>query len=216
MSVSRGKPINITDYRESNPNEWRKDGTPFETHTDSSETFYISAPSFMGYFQVIKNALSTASMSMYINIYKWDGQNNFVSYGSQHSISFDGSLIFSKQTKSYVFAHNKDDETADSYDNSDTHLWKIVVSVYGGALIITSNITGKVTLYSGGIEVIPQTSKHSHMWKKGSLLYASTGLYYTTSDYGSDTAFINAQKPGAYRGTPISVGTAKYAYSVEE
>lgn len=213
MSVSRGKSINITDYRESFPNAWRRDNEVWRVHSGQhSVTYYVSAPCFSVTFSIWKNWF--ASNSLYATMYKWNGQNDFVTYGSQHSISFDGSLAFN-QSKSITFAHNADGVVGyDWNDNSDIHLWKIYVSV--AATGADANIDEYITIRTGGIERLPQTSQYNYMWKKGSLLYASTGLYYTTSDYGSDIAFINAQKPGAFRGTPISAGTANYAYSVRE
>lgn len=225
MAVERGKQINITDYRQTYSESWRQDGKVVFYHgtrddnTHTSATYYVNAPSFVAKYEIEKSF--TASISLYITFYKWDGQNSFISYGGEHSLSVDSS-IFEPASKSAKFVHNKDNESYDYHDNSDTHLWKIYIRIVanGGTIWSPGKANGKLTLWTGGIEVVPHTSSYlstyEHMWKTGSLIYASSGSYYTTSDYGSDTAFINAQKPGAYRGTPISVGTAKYAYSIKE
>ena len=218
MSVSRGKPINITDYRESFPTAWRHDGeTVYSNHIDGgfdradwSTTFYISAPCFVLEFRGGNSFDASSTTHYYLS--KWDGQNGFNDYYDNSFNASHGSWG-SWDYVTHRFIHNKDNESANKKDNSDIHLWKVRVTFASGGL---GGKDLRIRIWAGGIEVVPQTSQYDYMWKKGSLLYASTGNYYTTSDYGSDIAFINAQKPGAFRGTLISAGTANYAYSVRE
>ena len=203
-TVTRGRQISYSDYMAEASVAWRQEGElPIGTTTS---TVYIAAPSFVVAYYINHTGFGTTYGEF--DVYKWDGTSTSFPSTAWHSWRPEKGAGSSSSTIRMV--HNKDDESYNEHDNSDIHLWKVTGKVY------TEGWGGhdcKISFYTGGIEVIPNTSTYNGMWKRGSLLKACNGHHYQSSSYTSEAEFIRQNRPSAYTGGLIDSSNGEYAYS---
>lgn len=161
-------------------------------------TFWISAPVIV--VQLYTNASGLASNSGTVTIYKWNGigTTSFTQYAS--GTTHGG---FGADDNTWRFVHNCS-ESYNSHDDSNIHLWKIVVSTSGGG-------TKTLSLRAGSIK--SNLNSNSNTYASGNLIRAcKPELWSNGATYSSDAAFVNGENPLARRGTWIDMTNANYVY----
>lgn len=171
-------------------------------------SYYIAAPEIYVTFGSWHTGPDSTQANMIV--YKYNG-SSFQQYGR---VDINLNISDSSDWRWRYFSHNTGGST-EITDNSDTHLWKIECNWYAGQWIFIPTRCGMyLNIACSGIGSMSST--FDYMWKPGSKLYACPCTYWPTSSYGSDTAFIDANKPEAFTGKPITASNGYMAYSVRE
>ena len=182
MAVAFGNDISYSNYKGTYSGSWRPSyGRKINIGT-SSIVLYVACPCFYISYHINHTGLGTSSGRF--TLYKWDG----------YSTSFSNAFLdrsFSKGIFSddeyCVFVHNKDNESYNYHDNSNIHLWKITAS---GGISGSGGTDCDITIYSGGIEVIPNNSTYNYMWKSGSELSSCAIKIYGQEGNAHDASIL--------------------------
>ena len=178
MAVATGNYISYSNYKGTYSGSWRPSyGRKINIGT-SNIALYVACPSFYISYHINHTGFGTSSGRL--TLYKWDG----------YSTSFSNAFLdksFSKGIFSddeyCVFVHNKDNESYNYHDNSNIHLWKITAN---GGISGSGGTDCDITIYSGGIEVIPNNSTYNYMWRSGSELSSCAIKIYGQEGNGHD------------------------------
>lgn len=207
MAVSAGTQISYSNYTAGFPEAWRQSGSI--SIGTSTSTIYIAAPSFVTQFYINHTGLGTSYGKFYV--YKWDGTSN--TFPSSPWDYWEPVIGIGGSSQTIRMVHNKNNESSNAIDNTDIHLWKVTAQAWTDGW---GNTECTLSIWSGGIEVIPNTSTYNYMWKPGSKICCCRGYHFQTSTYSSDSAFISAEKPSAFTGGYITTGVANFCYSKME
>lgn len=178
-----------------------------------SESYYVAAPCIYVEFGTYHKGPKSTSATMKISKFNGSSFEEFKRFEINEDISYDSDWKYRYLRHNY--GGSSSDDT--SKDDSDRHLWKIECSWYqDGWLFVRTEVGIYLNIQYGGIGCVPDNSTYNYMWKPGSKLYACPCAHWSTSSYGSDTAFIDANRPEAFTGQPITASNGYMAYSVRE